>query len=114
MDTQDAYQEAWQIFVAENIDNIMAIPNVPLLQKTFAAGRESNMNEVIEFVEKLSIQWKNNLTDEHLHVGADQILTELKYSLIPECPKCGSKDKMIKHSDGEWVCHNTHRVEDDA
>jgi len=26
----------------------------------------------------------------------------------PECPKCGKSDSMIKHADGEWVCHHTH------
>ena len=28
----------------------------------------------------------------------------------PTCPKCGSPDRMIRHSDGQWVCHATHVV----
>jgi len=26
----------------------------------------------------------------------------------PVCEKCGEDDAMIKHPDGEWVCHHTH------
>lgn len=28
----------------------------------------------------------------------------------PTCEKCGRKEGMVKHSDGEWVCHHTHKI----
>lgn len=31
----------------------------------------------------------------------------------PICKKCGKDDSMFQHSDGEWVCHHTHILEED-
>jgi len=30
----------------------------------------------------------------------------------PICKSCGHSFNMIKHSNGIWVCHGTHRRED--
>ena len=32
--------------------------------------------------------------------------------VAPNCQVCGNNDNMIKHSDGQWYCHRTHRLSD--
>jgi ribosomal protein S27AE len=28
----------------------------------------------------------------------------------PNCKVCGDNTSMVKHDDGEWYCHRTHRI----
>jgi len=39
-----------------------------------------------------------------------EILKSFTYQK-PNCKKCCKNDNMVKHSDGEWICHHTHKIE---
>lgn len=38
-----------------------------------------------------------------------KVLTSFVYQK-PNCKECGKNDSMVKHSDGKWVCHHTHKI----
>jgi predicted RNA-binding Zn-ribbon protein involved in translation (DUF1610 family) len=45
-----------------------------------------------------------------VRVLCDKLAANEEQNTPPACPKCGQRDKMIRHDNGEWVCHNTHRI----
>lgn len=70
---------------------------------------ENQKNGFLPEEEKKKVGWSIYDHEADGNWDVSEVLRSFLYGK-PTCEKCGKSDSMVKHSNGEWVCHHTHKI----